>query len=563
MTDPSIDRELALSAMVELVQELVTGANLRAVMAQAAQRIARLSKVERVSVVLLRSGGEHAFVLTSSDAPGLRELPIRLANYPELMRCIHSASPVLVADVALDLELEPLWRELGFKFRSSACIPLGDRSRTVGVLFLRCQEPARIDAGLVELLTIWGRAAGVAVMNAERVQSLQAETQHSTEARQQAERRMRVFQPYAEFFKDSADGMVVMEPTGRILFANPLAKQLAGSVIPLEGANVADFLPTDERTRGRELAQGFSRGNYPKGVDFKVNAARGVRTVNVNFSATLRTEGAVMLTFRDVTQDRHTEQELTKTKNFLESVIESSVDAIVSADLNGRVLLFNRAAARIFGYEPREVLSGMNVAQLYPPGIARTVMRLIRSDDFGGRDRLEGYQVNMLSSSGNLIPVSISAGLIYEGSKAIGSVGIFTDIRDQLRMQAHLREAQDRIRDHEKSMAVAQLAGATAHELNQPLTTVMAYSELLLRKLDPSSGLVEAATILVSEAERMANIVRKIGRITRYETKSYVGGAQILDLERSVEDPNRDYESRGPNEDFADTPSGAAAEPED
>ena len=42
------------------------------------------------------------------------------------------------------------------------------------------------------------------------------------------------------------------------------------------------------------------------------------------------------------------------------------------------------------------------------------------------------------------------------------------------------------------------------------------------------------ASIIVGQAERMANIVRQIGRITRYETKSYVGGAQILDLERAV-----------------------------
>lgn len=61
-----------------------------------------------------------------------------------------------------------------------------------------------------------------------------------------------------------------------------------------------------------------------------------------------------------------------------------SLAAIVSADTKGRIFVFNRAAARIFGYEPGHVLNRVNVEQLYPPGVARDVMRKIRSADYGG-----------------------------------------------------------------------------------------------------------------------------------------------------------------------------------
>ena len=47
-------------------------------------------------------------------------------------------------------------------------------------------------------------------------------------------------------------------------------------------------------------------------------------------------------------------------------------------------------------------------------------------------------------------------------------------------------------------------------------------------------GRVHAAHVIVNEAERMAEIVRKIGRITKYETKAYVGGTQIIDLDKST-----------------------------
>src|SRR5208283_4878081 len=86
----------------------------------------------------------------------------------------------------------------------------------------------------------------------------------------------------------------------------------------------------------------------------------------------------------------------------------------------------------------------------------------------------------------------------------------------------------------ERQAIVAELAGAAAHELNQPLTSVMAYAELLKRRLEPETGPYSAAEVIFNEAERMAEIVRKIGKITKYETKSYVGRARILDLDRSA-----------------------------
>ncbi len=101
-------------------------------------------------------------------------------------------------------------------------------------------------------------------------------------------------------------------------------------------------------------------------------------------------------------------------------------------------------------------------------------------------------------------------------------------------MEQRLAQAQEQILAQERQAIVAELAGAAAHELNQPLTSVMGYAELLKRRLERETAPYAAAEIIFSEAERMAEIVRKIGKITKYETKSYVGHARILDLDRSA-----------------------------
>jgi signal transduction histidine kinase len=100
-------------------------------------------------------------------------------------------------------------------------------------------------------------------------------------------------------------------------------------------------------------------------------------------------------------------------------------------------------------------------------------------------------------------------------------------------MEAQLAATQEALRTRETQALIAELAGAAAHELNQPLTSVLGYAEMILRRVDPASPVREAAATIRGEAERMAEIVKKIGTITRYETKPYVGGAKIIDLDRS------------------------------
>jgi signal transduction histidine kinase len=172
---------------------------------------------------------------------------------------------------------------------------------------------------------------------------------------------------------------------------------------------------------------------------------------------------------------------------------------------------------------------------LNPAGQAEQVMNHLRSPEDGGVGRLEAVRKEVLNASGELVPVLLSANLIYEDGAEVGTVGIYSDLRERLRIERTLAQAQEKLIATEKQALIAELAGTTAHELNQPLTSIMCYAELLKRRIAPEDSNHRAVDTILAEAERMAEIVRKIGKITRYETKAYVGGAQILDLEKSSE----------------------------
>jgi PAS domain S-box-containing protein len=256
---------------------------------------------------------------------------------------------------------------------------------------------------------------------------------------------------------------------------------------------------------------------------------------SVSTSAVLSPQRFIVLSFRDVTEKRILESELRKTKEFLERLIDSTVDGIIAADIKGNVVLFNRGASRITGYAPEEVIGKLPVWQLYPEGDAKRVMTELRSDEFGGRGRLLQSRQTVVGKDGQAVPVALSASIIYEGDEEVATVGVMSDLRERLHIEQKLLRTEERLAWSEKQAVLIELAGALAHELNQPLTSVMGYVQLLRRLLPgENSDLHEYAAVLEKEADRMAEIVRKIGHITRYETKSYVGQSRILDLDRSV-----------------------------
>jgi PAS domain S-box-containing protein len=529
--------------VLELTQALASNLDFRGILFTVVQRIAEVARIERVSIVLVGEQGSTGYVVAASDDAQLRDLAIDLTHYPEIQQVLTSDEPLVISDAAA----HPLMnlvraREPARAFSSLAILPILYEGRPLGVLFLRARQVHAFGDRELSLCTTVSSAMAIALRNARVLQSLRDQTQQVTVARFEAERRMRSLQRYADFFESAADGIVVIDAAGRLLFSNPRARAITGyGEGELRGqATLRTLFEPMDFAQVLQLREEFARGNYPQSVDMRVRRKDGVFILlSVNFNSVLREEGAVLCSFRDVTAERAVDAELVKTKEFLQRVIDSSVDAIISADVDGKLLLFNRAAERLYGRTAQE-MKGLDVNALYPEKGAERIMRLIRE----GGGRIEGLRATVINNDDEHVPVSLSAALLVEGETVVGSVAIFTDLRERMRMEQRLQAAQEQLIAQERQAVIAELAGAAAHELNQPLTSVMGYAQLLRKKLEPGSAGASAAEVIFSEAERMAGIVRKIGKITKYETKSYVGRARILDLDRASEE---------------DTPSGKRA----
>lgn len=106
-------------------------------------------------------------------------------------------------------------------------------------------------------------------------------------------------------------------------------------------------------------------------------------------------------------------------------------------------------------------------------------------------------------------------------------------LEETQRAYEQLRVTNERLIEAEKQAAVVEMAGAAAHELRQPLTYVMGNLSLLLEDESLNDKIREVLSSIMGGARRMEIVLRKMGEVTRYTTKPYVGNIRIVDLDRA------------------------------
>ncbi len=222
--------------------------------------------------------------------------------------------------------------------------------------------------------------------------------------------------------------------------------------------------------------------------------------------------------------------EISRAHDFLERLIDASPDPIIASEAKGQVLLFNRAAEKLLGYSSQEARARLHVGDLYADARDATqVLMAIRSSPEG---RCENFRTRLRSRTGEPIPILLSAAEVHDrDGETVATVGVFRDTRESDSLTSRLRDATNQVIASEKRSAATELAGATAHELNQPLTSVMGILELAILKAGEDEDLKARLERAYNQLERMAEIVRSLSRITRYRTKQYVEGVDILDLD--------------------------------
>lgn len=184
----------------------------------------------------------------------------------------------------------------------------------------------------------------------------------------------------------------------------------------------------------------------------------------------------------------------------LATIVDSADDAIVSKDLNGIVKTWNHGAARMFGYTSQEMV-GQPILRLIPEELHYEEDEILRKLRAG--ERVDHYETIRVKKSGERVEVSVTISPIRDESGCvIGASKIARDISDRRRMERLLVQS-------EKLAATGRMAAAIAHEINNPLESLINLI-FLARKNSLPGGKAHAHLLTAEqEIERVAHIARQ------------------------------------------------------
>jgi two-component system NtrC family sensor kinase len=219
----------------------------------------------------------------------------------------------------------------------------------------------------------------------------------------------------------------------------------------------------------------------------------------------------VISSIRDITRTKSLENQLIGAKEFISRVMYSSASAIVAADRKGNIELMNSVAKELFGDYNGGEGKITHTKQLYPPGRAKEIMKMLRDEKIGGKGKLIIPRTTIVNAMGEEIEVEMSAAIIYDDTgEESATMAIYNDLKDKIKVETELKHTQKQLAQSEKMASLGQLAAGVAHEINNPLTGVLFYASLLLERKDLDDGAMEDLSYIVEDANRCKNIVKSL-----------------------------------------------------
>jgi PAS domain S-box-containing protein len=310
-----------------------------------------------------------------------------------------------------------------------------------------------------------------------------AERRQSEEVLKRSEERFR------NLVESAPDAVLIADEQGRIVLVNEQTEALFDYPRnELLGSPVETVLPERVRDRhvGHRAAYLKEPTTRPMGVGLDLAGRRRDGSefpVDISLSA-METEGGKLVTafVRDITERRRGEMAFRQ----LAAIVESSEDAIMSKDLNGTILTWNRGAERLYGYRADEVL-GRPMSLLVPPNrpdeLPAILRRILRGEE------IEPIETRRVRKDGSELDVSLKISAIRDVRGAIvgastiarditqakAQAGLERDLAERRALLAHLvtasEEERRRIAEdiHDDSIQAITAAGMRLQILRQSL----------------------------------------------------------------------------------------------
>jgi PAS domain S-box-containing protein len=334
---------------------------------------------------------------------------------------------------------------------------------------------------------------------------------------------------YRTLFETSPDAVMLVDINNKIIFANQRAASMHGYRNPktLAGMDVSTLIAPKDNERVRQTILNTVEQGALRDIEYQILMKDGSQfPAELNVSLVRSDNGhpaGYLMDVRDITERKWAEESLRQAYAYNRSLIEASLDPLVTITPEGKIGDVNSATEAVTGYS-RDVLIGTDFTNYFvDPEKARVgYQKMFESGT------VRDYNLEIRNKDGSLTPVVYNASVYRdETGKVNGIFAAARDITERNRFETQLIQA-------EKHAIIGRMVGSITHEINNPLQTIKNCLYLIQQDVTPGSPIQEPLEMAASETLRLTNLVGHLRELYRPKVGINKQSNEVLDIIEEV-----------------------------